>query len=71
MQAAASRGMDTEDLQQYAQGRVWTGKRALQHGLIDGLGGLDQAVNFAKHAAGIGAQTQSVLFTAVTFYTRQ
>lgn len=63
--AAESRGMDKEDLQQYAQGRVWSGKRALQNGLIDGLGGLDQAVSIAKQEAGI-AQTRKVRLLEVS-----
>jgi len=52
--AAESRGMPKEELQQHAQGRVWSGKRALQNGLIDGLGGIDRAIGIAKQAAGIG-----------------
>ena len=52
--AAESRGMPKEELQQHAQGRVWSGKRALQNGLIDGLGGIDRAISIAKQEAGIG-----------------
>lgn len=51
--AAESRGMPKEELQQHAQGRVWSGKRALQNGLIDGLGGIDRAISIAKQEAGI------------------
>ena len=54
--AAESRSMPIDDIQQYAQGRVWSGKRALQNGLIDGLGGIDQAISIAKQEAGIGEQ---------------
>ena len=52
--AAESRGMPKEELQEHAQGRVWSGQRALQNGLIDGLGGIDRAIGIAKQAAGIG-----------------
>jgi protease-4 len=38
-----------------AQGRVWTGKQAREHGLVDALGGLDAAVDLAKQRAGIPA----------------
>lgn len=31
------------------QGRVWSGKRALEVGLVDALGGLSRAVAIAKH----------------------
>lgn len=57
--AAESRGIPKEELQQHAQGRVWSGKRALQNGLIDGLGGVDRAIGIAKQAAGIGRHTHT------------
>ena len=52
--AAESRRMPKEELQKHAQGRVWSGKRALEIGLIDGLGGVDRAISIAKQEAGIG-----------------
>ena len=52
--AAGSRGMPIEELQKHAQGRVWSGRRALQNGLVDGLGGIDRAISIAKQEAGIG-----------------
>ncbi len=36
-----------------AQGRVWTGKQALEIGLIDSLGGLQETINAAANLAGI------------------
>jgi protease-4 len=36
-----------------AQGRVWTGAQAKEHGLVDALGGLDTAVSIAKQRAHI------------------
>ncbi len=38
-----------------AQGRVWLGSQAKQNGLIDQIGGLDQAVALVKERAKIGA----------------
>lgn len=38
-----------------AQGRVWTGRRAKELGLVDELGGMDKAVTLAKEAAKLGA----------------
>ena len=35
-----------------AQGRVWIGSDAHAHGLLDGLGGLEEALDRAKTAAG-------------------
>jgi protease-4 len=43
-----SRKMKKEDVQEIAQGRVWSGREALKLGLVDALGGLQDAV---KHAA--------------------
>jgi protease-4 len=52
---ADARDMDWEDVNQVAQGRVWTGERALQYGLIDTLGGLPEALAVAKEKANIDA----------------
>ncbi len=35
-----------------AQGRVWSGQRALALGLVDELGGLDAAIEYATHKTG-------------------
>ena len=65
--AAESRGMPKEELQQHAQGRVWSGQRALQNGLIDGLGGIDRAIGIAKQAAGIGKASSMQLLVEPSF----
>jgi protease-4 len=51
--AAADRGMDVEALRAVARGRVWTGADALAHGLVDRLGGLDDALDHACERAGL------------------
>jgi len=51
--AAESRGMGIEALQEVAQGRVWSGKRALTIGLVDAVGGINRAIALAKEAAEI------------------
>ena len=48
------RGIDVAEVDRLGQGRVWLGAAALEHGLIDGLGGLHAAVAHARQAAGIG-----------------
>jgi protease-4 len=53
--AATSRGKTREEIHAVAQGRVWTGQQARDHGLVDELGGLDRAVAIAKGRAGIPA----------------
>ncbi len=49
----AGREMPREDVEAFAQGRVWTGEQAFEHGLIDGLGGLREAVSRARQAVGL------------------
>jgi protease-4 len=51
--AARSRHMTVEKLNEIAQGRVWTGRQAREVGLVDDLGGLDRALAVAKQRAGI------------------
>jgi protease-4 len=50
---AASRGMNVEQVDQIAQGRVWTGEQAIKIKLVDSLGGLDDALATAKTLARI------------------
>ncbi|CAD7704455.1 unnamed protein product [Ostreobium quekettii] len=51
--AAECRNLSVEDMENYAQGRVWSGARASRVGLVDALGGIDLAVDVAKRAAKI------------------
>jgi protease-4 len=41
------------DLESLAGGRVYTGKQALSHGLVDQIGGLKDAITFASNKAGL------------------
>ncbi len=45
---AKGRGLPTRAVESVAEGRVWTGARALKHGLVDELGGLDAALSRAR-----------------------
>jgi protease-4 len=45
---ANGRKMKVADVEQMAQGRVWTGAQAKELGLVDTLGGLDTAISAAK-----------------------
>ncbi|MBO6655768.1 MAG: signal peptide peptidase SppA [Pseudomonadales bacterium] len=47
------RGLSIEQADAIAQGRVWTGDRALQHGLVDAIGDLDDAIESAAMLADI------------------
>lgn len=48
-----SRGMQTEAVIPIAGGRVWTGRQALNNGLVDELGGLRRAIVRARELAGL------------------
>jgi protease-4 len=52
--AAEGRRVSQQTIKQVAGGRVWTGDQALDRKLVDVLGGLDDAVQLAAQAAGIG-----------------
>jgi protease IV len=51
--AAEGRNMSVEELKKVASGRVWTGTQAKERGLVDALGGLDDAISIAADAAGV------------------
>jgi protease-4 len=60
---AHSRKLPVARVEQLAEGRVWTGSQARQHGLVDALGGLDRAIALAKERAGIGPDTEVEVVT--------
>jgi protease-4 len=50
---ASGRNMTPEQVHEIARGRVWTGADAAGIGLVDHLGGLDDAVALARRKAGL------------------
>ena len=50
---ADGRGVAVEDIAKIAEGRVWTGSKAKEIGLVDELGDLDKAVGIAAQKAGL------------------
>ena len=51
---AESRGFEkVEDVEKIAEGRVWSGRRAVELGLVDELGGLDRALAKAAEFSGL------------------
>lgn len=50
---AEGRDMDKDSVEKLAGGRVWTGMDAHRNGLVDQLGGLDQAIEAAAELAGL------------------
>jgi protease-4 len=63
---ADGREMTREAVDTVAQGRIWTGRQALEHGLVDQLGGLDTALDLARQKAGLKPEEA----TAIDFYPR-
>ena len=52
---AEGRKRKVGEIEPLAQGRVWMGAQAKGNGLVDQLGGLDQAIELARKRANIGA----------------
>jgi protease IV len=57
---AEGRGKTKEQVNAVARGRVWTGRDALEIGLVDELGGIGDAINYA--AKEVGVETPVVLY---------
>ena len=50
---ATGRKLTVDQVEEIAQGRVWSGEEALKIKLVDEIGGLDKALAFAKGKAGL------------------
>jgi protease IV len=55
---AEGRNLPVEAVDAVARGRIWTGADALEHGLVDELGGLRTAVRRAKVLAGLAEEAK-------------
>lgn len=64
---AEARGLPRDEVERLAAGRVWTGRQALELGLVDELGGLRAALSVARREAGISAGTD----VKISVYPRQ
>jgi protease-4 len=49
-----SRKLSKQQVNKIAQGRVWSGKNAKEVGLVDSLGGLEDAIKYAANKANLG-----------------
>jgi protease-4 len=58
---ASGRRLDKDTVEQIARGRVWSGEDAKARGLVDELGGYDEALRFAKLAAHLNADAPITL----------
>ncbi len=61
---AASRKLPVDKVKEIAQGRVWSGDKALQIGLIDEIGGLQSAIAFAKEKGRLASNAKIVEYPA-------
>jgi protease-4 len=50
---AQGRGMTRDEVHAVARGRVWSGERALRNGLVDALGGYDEALALLRKEANL------------------
>lgn len=50
---ASGRGLTPTAVESVAEGRVWTGRQALGRGLVDALGGIEQALDEVKRRLGV------------------
>lgn len=53
LKVSEARHIEITKMDKIARGRVWTGADALEAGLVDSIGGIDDAVAWAKEKAGI------------------
>ena len=61
---AEHRGMELDRVDQLARGRIWTGADAQELGLVDQLGGLDDAIEAAAARAGLADDDWDVQYVA-------
>lgn len=59
---AEGRGMNPEDVKEVASGRVWTGNQAIERGLVDVLGGLDDTIELAAQRINVGDDYRVVYY---------
>ncbi|PIV81962.1 signal peptide peptidase SppA [bacterium CG17_big_fil_post_rev_8_21_14_2_50_64_8] len=60
---AEGRHRTRDEIHAVAQGRVWTGNQGLEHGLVDRLGGLQDALGAARASIGLGPDEHIALVT--------
>lgn len=59
---ATGRNLSVEYVDSIGQGRVWTGKQALELGLVDVMGGLNDAIEIARDKAGLEDEYRVVFY---------
>ncbi len=54
------RGMDKEEVYKLADGSIFSGRQAYENGLVDTLGGFEDAIRLAAELAGISGKPQTI-----------
>jgi protease-4 len=57
---AEGRKIDIKEVEEIADGRIFTGEKAVEYGLVDELGTLDDAINIAANLVGVKGKPQVV-----------
>ncbi len=57
---AEGREMEIEEVEEYARGRVWTGRQAEERGLVDSLGGIPAAIEALTELADLPKEIELV-----------
>ena len=65
---ARGRNMEEDQVKKLADGRVYTGRQALELGLVDQLGDMQQAIQTAADLAGVEGEPFTVNLTPLTFW---
>jgi protease-4 len=63
---AVGRRLSAERVHELARGRVWTGADAMERGLVDELGGLEDAAAIARRRAGLPAAAPLIPYPRVS-----
>lgn len=69
--AAAGRKISKDEIKKVASGRVWTGEQAKERGLVDVLGGYDDAIRIAAEKAGISDNYRVRLYPRIKNFLEQ
>ena len=67
---ADGRNLSMTEVRELATGQPYTGRQALELGLVDELGGLDEAIELAASLAGISAPEIEVYSSPTSFFER-
>jgi len=64
----AGRKLSTAEVEEAAQGRLYTGSQALEAKLVDQLGGFSDAVDLAKEEAKIAGEPRLIFYHQPSFF---